>query len=296
MNSQQLENFLKDLDIIKKDPTQNGSILLHGTGNKDASAVEDCFKYGLYKDPFSSVLSTIYLNNDNVTNIDTKKMVSYDYGCDENNIVRTLIVHFPKTLGNLYLGNVYINEGEHNDNRGLQNTDHCLLDLVLRDKIPTEFIVGVIERNQNEEDNFEFKMNPNYFGTNSESEIKITKEITDKVSKHITASLLTGPDTDEAKLNLHITSFKDMFNTGEFYNFAKDMIAHQYPSKINDPNFLECFEASENYTPQTQLNEQSNENENSDIDIESELEKLQSLFGSPNTEYHDNDIDNFEID
>ena len=296
MNSQQLENLLKDLNIIKEDPTQNGSVLLHGTGNKGADVVEDCFKFGLYKDSFCSVLSTVYLNNDNVTNIDTKKMVEYDYGCDENEIVRTLVVHFPKTLGDMYLGNVYINEGEQNDNRGLQNTDHCLLDLVLRDKIPTEFIVGVIERNQNEEDNFEFKMNPNYFGINSESEIKITKEITDKVSSHITASILTGPVTDEAKLNLHASSFKDVFNTGKFCNFAKDMIAHQYPNKINDPDFLECFEASENYIPQTQLNEQSNITQNSDYDIERELEQLQSLLGESNTEYQGNDIDNFEID
>ena len=237
MNTQQLENVLVDLGIIQSDKTQNGSVLLHGTTKGDGF-VAGCFENGLYKNANSSVLSTIMLNNDKVTNIDPDKIVGYNYGCDENEMVRTVIVHFPKTLGNMYLGNVYINEGERNGNAGLQNGKHCLLDCILTDNIPTEFIVGVIERNQNEEDNFEFKMNPNYYGINPEREAKITAEITKEVTEHPAYAKLTGLEPlTKSSANIFARMFTDigMFSDGGLYNFAKDLIVHQaYPSWIGD--------------------------------------------------------------
>ena len=291
MNTQQLENLFKDLDIIKEDPTQNGSVLLHGTIKSDGF-VDSCFENGLYKNPNASVLSTIYLNNDKVTNIDPERIVGYNYGCDKNEIVRTVVVHLPKTLGNMYLGNVYINEGERNGNGGLQNGKHCLLDCILTDNIPTEFIVGVIERNQNEEDNFEFKMNPNYYGINPKREAKITAELTAEISSNPAYAKFTGLEPlTKSSVNMLARIFTDhgMFSGGGLYNFAKDLIVHSADASwIGDENLSElvqgAFVETKNYMPQYLLDIQT-------LDTDDLIEQLNNLAN----DNQDTDSNDFEI-
>ncbi len=296
MNTQQLETLLKDLGIINTDdPTQNGSILVHGTGSKPGSVVDGCFENGLFKNESSSVLSTIMVINDKVTNVNTDRIVGYNYGCDENEIIRTIVVHFPKTLGNMYLGNVYINEGERNGNAGLQNGKHCLLDCILTNNIPAEFIVGVIERNQNDEENFEFKMNPNYYGINPEREAKITAEITAEMSSHPAYAKLTGLDElTKSSANIFARMFADpgMFSDGGLYNFAKDLIVHNADASwIGDENVSElvqgAFVESKNYKPQYLLDTQTYDN----LDLEEALNNLiQSENSSTNNDGEELDL------
>jgi hypothetical protein len=192
----------------------------------------------------------------------------------------------------MYLGNVYINEGERNGNAGLQNGYHCLLDCILTDNIPTEFIVGVIEKNQNEEDNFELKMNPNYYGINPEREAKITAEITAEISSNPAYAKFTGLEPlTKSSANMLAKIFTDhgMFSGGGIYNFAKDLIVHNADASwIGDENLSKlvqgAFEESKNYMPQYLLDTPS-------LETDDLIQQLNSLeINTQNTDSNDFEI------